>query len=149
MLMEKVTSFWRQNQFNVTFPAPFQMHGEQFYTRIGLRRVADIWIYDQGNDVAVDLSFSATLGDTEAAVGVVGAVLLLPVTVLVGAVSYLDYEKDADQLINGFWNYMGPYSAPPEPPPQQVINCSSCGTTLDWNSKFCKNCGVKVEIPPS
>ncbi len=149
MVMEKVANFWRQNQFYVSFPAPFQMHAEQFFTRIGLRRVADVWIYDQGNDVAVDLSFSATLGDTEAAVGLVGAVLLLPVTAVVGAVSYLDYQSDADQLVNGFWNYMGPYTIPQEPQQGYLPTCKTCGTSLDWGSNFCRNCGVKVEPPPA
>ena len=148
LLIEKATNFWRRNQFSLTHPGPFQMHGEQYYAQIGLRRVVDISMCDQGNDVSIDLSFSATLGNTEAMIGVVGAIVFLPLTALVAAVSYLDYEKNADQLINDFWNYMGPYSGNPESQPKQVATCFSCGTALDLNSKFCKNCGVKIESQP-
>jgi len=155
-LTEKTAAFWRQNQFQVSFPQQYYMHGEQYFSKIGLRRVVDVWFYDQGEDVAVDLSFSATLGDAEAAVGLIGAVILLPVTAVVGAVSYLDYANDADHLIDLFWRYMGPFTtavpapAPPHPaaPSQPAVSCRDCGSTLDPDSQFCKRCGARVDHPP-
>ena len=68
-------------------------------------------------------------------VGAMTAVLLLPVAVLGGAVSYSEYEMDARNLILAFWQNVSPspgasgIQAPAMPPP-----CKGCGSALlpDW-----------------
>jgi hypothetical protein len=143
-LVTRASAFLKQAQFTVSFPGAYQLHAEQVYPKIGLRRVADVWVYESGNDVKVTLDISATLGDTEAAVGIIGAVLLLPVAVAVGAVSYMDYETDAANLMGSFWSYM--YSAT-APTTQQfgTLRCGNCGLELDPDAKFCKRCGAQVK----
>lgn len=156
--------FWRSRQFGITFTSPYSLRGEQYYSRLGLRQSVDTWVAEEGGNVAVDLSFSASLTDEGAVVGVVGAVLLLPVTVAVGAVSYIEYENDAQRLMNDFWSYIynfpknpSPPAGPPPPPswaqgqpaqpvaqPPPARACSSCGAQLDADAKFCKLCGTKA-----
>jgi hypothetical protein len=127
----------------------------------------DVYAVDEGQNTGVDLTFSAELTDEGAVVGVVGAILVLPITVAVGAVSYMEYENDAQRLMNEFWSYLYafpknptfPSGAPPSPTwaegqtaqpavqftaPPQPRSCPSCKSSLDRDSKFCKYCGAKV-----
>lgn len=134
----RLTAFLRQSQFHIDFVSPTQVHAEQFYQKLGLRRVMDVWVSEAGPDAAVTVEFSATLGDAEAAVGVLGAALLFPVAVAVGAVSYLDYESDANMLMASLWSYL---STPTSP----ARRCGNCGLELDQESRFCKRCGAQAQ----
>ncbi len=162
--------YWRSRQFGIAFTSPYSLQGSQFFSKLGLRQSITVYVVDEGPNVALDLTFSAELTDEGAVVGVVGAVLLLPVTVAVGAVSYFEYDNDAVRLMNDFWSYVysfpgnpqpppmapppswaaqapqqqqGPIAPPPAPPPQPR-KCPSCGMVVDADSKFCKNCGAKI-----
>lgn len=157
--------YWRSRQFGVTFTSDFSLRGEQFYSKLGLKQSVDVWVRDEGQNTGIDLSFSASLTDEGAVVGVVGAVLLLPVTVAVGAVSYMEYESDAQRLMNDFWAYVYNFTKSPSPPagqpapplwaggqpaqpaaqPPPARTCASCGEHMDPDAKFCKMCGSKVE----
>ncbi len=110
--------YWRSRQFGITFTSPYSMTGGQFYSKLGLRQFVSMYVMDEGPNVGVDLQFSAELTDEGAVVGVVGAVLLLPVTVAVGAVSYIEYENDATRQINDFWGYLYQFPKNPQPPLQ-------------------------------
>jgi hypothetical protein len=125
------------------FASPFQIHAEQFYQKLGLRRVMDIWVSDSSGGTMVTIDFSATLGDTETAVGLVGAVLYLPLAVAVGAVSYLDYEADANALMSSLWSYLSSTQRSTE---GGIRRCGNCGLNIDKDSRFCKQCGAQV--PP-
>lgn len=162
--------YWRSRQFGIAFTSPYSLQGSQFFSKLGLRQSINVYAVDEGPNVAVDLTFSAELTDEGAVVGVVGAVLLLPVTVAVGAVSYIEYDNDAVRQMNDFWSYVysfpghqlpppmapppswaaqgppqqqGPM-APPPAQPTQPRKCPSCGMVVDADSKFCKNCGAKI-----
>jgi hypothetical protein len=156
-MVEKASSFWYQSRFSVSFPAQFQIHGENVETKIGLRQVVDVWVIDSGSSVTVDLMFSAMLGDQETAVGVVGAIIILPVAAVVGAVSYLEYENDARNLMNTFWGYldslatsMGGRMTQPSPPTTVSAGsvpgppCPKCGLTTEGDAIFCKRCGERL-----
>jgi hypothetical protein len=165
--MQAAGWFWRSRQFGVTYTSPYSLRGGQFYSRLGLRQTVDVWATDDGTGVAVDVTFSAELTDEGAVVGVVGALLVLPVTVAVGAVSYIEYENDAQRLMTEFWNYVYSFPKNPQPPsdptPAPVVaqgqtpqasaqpkpapiwrTCPKCSSTLDMDSKFCKQCGAKL-----
>jgi hypothetical protein len=137
----RVSEFLRQAQFRFDFLSPFQIHAEQFYQKLGLRRVMDVWISDNGTGSTITVDFSATLGDTETAVGLVGAVLVLPLAVAVGAVSYLDYESDANRMMASLWSYLS--SAPPAPE-TMPRRCGNCGLSLESDARFCRQCGAQV-----
>ena len=97
--MQAVAWFWRSRQFSVGFTSPYSLQGAQFYSKLGLRQSINVFVVDEGPSVGIDLSLSAELTDEGAAVGLVGAVVLFPVTLAVGAVSYIEYENDAQRLI--------------------------------------------------
>lgn len=89
MVLTGVRTFLRQAHFQIYDADPQQVHGEQYFHKLGLRRAVDVWVNPNGDGSIVTLDISATLGDPEAAVGLLGAVIYLPLAVAVGAVSYL------------------------------------------------------------
>ena len=166
-VMQAAGWFWRYRQFGVTYTSPYSLRGGQFYSRLGLRQSVDVWAVDDGPNTGVDVTFSAELTDEGAVVGVVGALLVLPVTVAVGAVSYIEYENDAQRLMTDFWNYIYNFPKNPQPPsgsapgpvwaqgqaPQAAAlptptptarTCPNCRSVLDQDSMFCKHCGAKL-----
>jgi hypothetical protein len=140
-----VGTFLTQAQFQVFTVGPYQLHAEQFFQKLGLRRAMDIWVSRQDGAAVVTAEISATLGDTEAAVGLIGAIIYLPLAVAVGAFSYIDYEQDANALLMSMWGYLassGPRSSAQEAP--QERRCGNCGLALDPDARFCKRCGAQV-----
>jgi hypothetical protein len=165
--MQAASWFWRSRQFAVNFTSPYSVHGEQFYSKLGLRQSIDVFTVDEGSHVGVDLSFSAELTDAGGVVGLVGAVIWLPITVAAGAVSYIEYENDAQRLMAEFWSYVHSFPKNPQPPagpaplptwaqgqqPQATVQpattprvrvCPKCGGNADPDSAFCKYCGTKL-----
>lgn len=143
-VVEKSAAYWAQNGYRISFYGPYQMHGEHVESRLGLRQVVDLSVNDFNKDISIDLSLSATLGDTEAVVGVVGLVVLPLAAVVIGGVSYLDYDTSANRSISNYWNFIfGSGSGQTV----QVVpqKCKSCGALLDTDAAFCKRCGTKVE----
>jgi hypothetical protein len=114
--MQAASWYWRSRQFGVSFTSAFSMSGGQFYSKLGLRQSINVYAVDEGPGVGVDISLSAELTDEGAVVGIVGAVLLFPVTVAVGAVSYIQYENEATRLLNEFWGYLNAFPKNPQPP---------------------------------
>ncbi|MGQ9587520.1 MAG: zinc ribbon domain-containing protein, partial [Thermoplasmata archaeon] len=166
-VMQAAGWFWRSRQFGVNYTSPYSVHCELFYSRLGLRQSVDLYAVDEEKKTGVAINFSAELTDEGAILGAVGAVLILPVAAVVGAVSYVEYENDAQRLTNEFWNYLGGFSKNPQPPsgpisapswaqaqPPQVVlepkpafhtrSCPSCGVLVEDDSKFCRHCGKKL-----
>jgi zinc-ribbon domain len=143
-LVQRSAAYWGQKGYRINFYGPYQVHGEHVESRLGLRQVIDLNITDFNQNVAVDLSLSATLGDTEAVVGAVGLLLIPLAAVVVGGISYIDYDQSATASIAGYWSSI--FNMEGAVQPQQVVplKCRSCGTALEPDSKFCKNCGERV-----
>ncbi|MBI0582614.1 MAG: zinc ribbon domain-containing protein [Methanomassiliicoccus sp.] len=140
---DRVGTFLGQAQFQVFRVGPQQFHGEQYFQKLGLRRAIDVWINAQDGGSVVTAEISATLGDTEAAVGLVGAIIYLPLAVAVGAVSYIDYERDANSLMMALWTYLSSPGAPGEGV-RAERRCGNCGAVLETDARFCKYCGTQV-----
>ena len=158
--------FWRSRLFGVDFSSPFSLRGIQFHSKLGLRQSVSVYAVDEGGQTGVDLTFSAELTDEGAVAGAVGAVLILPVAAVVGAVSYVEYENDAQRLMNEFWSYLYAFPKDPVPPTGPVPPptsgeavsssnasgsadkargvCPGCGASHDDDSKFCKYCGKRL-----
>lgn len=149
--------YWRSRQFGVNFPSPYALAGAQYYSKMGLRQQVHVTCFEMGQGVGVDVNFSGELTDEGAVVGAVGAILVLPVAVAVGAVSYLEYENDANRLLIDFWSYMSSYtpgsSPPAENPPApswaggpapKARTCPGCNAPADPDAKFCKYCGTSL-----
>lgn len=138
-----VGSFLGQAQFQVFTVNPYQLHAEQYFQKLGLRRAMDVWVSRQDGAAVVTAEISATLGDSEAAVGLIGAIIYLPLAVAVGAVSYIDYEQDANALLMSLWSYLGS-TGPRSGGEVQRRRCGNCGLELDPDARFCKRCGAQV-----
>lgn len=139
----KAWDWWSRQGFRVEQTGPYRARGSSFYGRIGLRREFALAIDEAGPNTNVDLSFNASLTDEGLVGGAVAAVLFFPVAVVGGAISYTEYETDAQNLMAAFWQYLfasagrGPSSGVPVPPPP----CTGCGSALlpDW--RVCPYCG--------
>lgn len=170
--MQGSSWYWRSRNFGVTFNSPYSFTGAQFYSRLGLRQSVIVYAVPEGSEVAIDLTISAELTDEGAVVGVLGAVILLPVTVAVGAVSYVEYENEAQRLIADFWTYMSGFPKNPAPPagpapppawaqgqPAQPLaqpvsqspaqgtgrKCPLCNSVINESqAKFCMHCGARL-----
>ncbi len=135
--------WWGRQGFQLTQTGPYRFHGSSHYARIGLRREFVLILDEASGGTNVDLTFSASITEEGLVVGAVAAVVLLPVAVLGGAVSYSEYETDSRNLILAFWQFLSSQpgapsvgATPPMPPP-----CTGCGSALlpDW--KVCPYCG--------
>ena len=139
----KVWEWWGRQGFQLSQSGPFRVHGLSFYARIGLRREIDLFVDEVKDGCSLDLTFRAQPTEEGIIVGAVAAVVLLPVAVVGGALSYTEYESDARNLILAFWQVIAPpggktsgIASPPLPPP-----CQGCGSALlpDW--RVCPYCG--------
>jgi hypothetical protein len=161
--MQAASWYWRSRQFGVSFTSPFSMSGGQFYSKLGLRQSIYVSAVDEGPSVAVDISLSAELTDEGAVVGLVGAVLLLPVAVAVGAVSYIQYENEAARVLNDFWEYLNSFPKNPQPPapapvptwaqgqtPQPVAGTAPAAAPpagpIEPTRRTCPTCGIFLDF---
>jgi len=155
------STFWRSRQFGISFTSAYSLQGSQFYSNLGLRQSVNVFVVEEGADVAVDLTFSAELSDEGAVAGVVGVVLLPVVAVAVGAISVMQYEDEAQRAMNDFWTYVyafpknkpptGAPGTPSQPTQEQAVpaplgarNCPGCNAPQDPEARFCKHCGTKL-----
>ena len=102
----KAWDWWGRQGFHLTRTGPYRFHGSSYYTRIGLRREFDVILDEASGGTNVDLTLNAQITEEGLIAGAVTAVLLLPVAVLGGAVSYSEYETDARNLILAFWQFL-------------------------------------------
>ncbi len=144
-LVQRSATYWNQKGYRINFLGPYQFQGVNVESHLGLRQVVELNVTDYNQNLAVDLSLSATLGDTEAIVGAIGLVLLPLAAVAVGGLSYFDYDQRANSDISSFWAFI--FNTGIGVQPQQAVpsKCRSCGAPLDFDSKFCKTCGAKVD----
>ena len=139
----KSWDWWGRQGFHLTKTGQYRFHGSSDYSRIGLRREFDLIVDDVAGGCNIDLTFSAQITDEGLIAGAVTAVLLLPVAVLGGAVSYSEYETDARNLILTFWQFLStaPSGSRAKATPAMPPPCKGCGAVLlpDW--KVCPYCG--------
>ncbi|MEM3396586.1 MAG: zinc-ribbon domain-containing protein [Thermoplasmata archaeon] len=165
MLYSKCLEFWRVQGFHLVEMGNYTFSGEHFTSKLGLKRKIQVQLIKNSENVLVDATFCAEITETGAVAGAIGAVLLFPVAVAVGAVSYFEYENDADNLMRAFWHYLylvtsspGKNILPPvlptpeqqmastvstPPSATQQIFCKHCGAKIEADSKFCRYCGGK------
>lgn len=149
--------FWRSRNFGVSFVSQFDFHGAQFEPKLGLRQSVRVYVVDEGDNTGVDATFSAELTDEGAVLGAVGAVIFLPAAAAVGAVSYVEYENDAQRLMSEFWAHLYAFPKNPETKASKAPaaklpkggrgagrTCPGCDAKQDSDAKYCKHCGMKL-----
>jgi hypothetical protein len=147
--------FWTRQGFFVAQVSPYNIQGQSYFSKIGLRREFYLTLGDNGNGTIADLTLNARISDEGMVGGAAAAVLFFPVAVIGGAMSYTEYESDAGRLISSFWFYMdqvartpGAIAAVPVATvqPVQVVQvqnkpCIACGALLPESWKACPYCG--------
>jgi hypothetical protein len=123
----QICDFWTRQGFYVTQISPVQIQGESYQSNIGLRREFYLHLNEQKDSTYFDLTFRARVTDTGAVGGAAAAVIFWPAAVVGGALSYSEYEKDANSMMYNFWNFVNhitnkkgelpPGAVPPTPPP--------------------------------
>jgi hypothetical protein len=102
----KVCDFWARQGFHVAQLSPFQIRGESYHQKIGLRREFYLRLDESDGNTYIDLQFQARISDEGAVGGVAATVIFWPVAVVGGALSYSEYEKEANNLMYNFWIYV-------------------------------------------
>ena len=156
----KTMDWWQRAGFAVYQVGPGHLTGASYYSKIGLRREIELRYQESEGSLYADLSFRARITDEGVVGGAVAAVVFWPVAAVGGAISWSEYDNEANALISNFWvflsqitgkqlqfppGYAPVYSTPQTPVPQSqpapAKKCSKCGTDLAANWKVCPICG--------
>jgi hypothetical protein len=152
-IYQQVCDFWARSGFYVSQISPFHIQGQSYYQKIGLKREFFLRMDEHEDVTYIDLSVQAKITDEGLIGGVAATVLLWPVAVVGGALSYDQYENDAKALMGSFWGYVdsiskttGVFTQPhgaPIPPHQAVptMYCQGCGAIVPQTWKACPYCG--------
>ncbi len=152
-----VCNFWSNQGFYVAQSAPYQVNGQSYHQKIGLRREFYVRLDQRGDDTIVDMTFRAAVTDEGLIGGVAAAVLFFPAALVGGAISYGEYEDDAKDLMGRFWQYLDqvtgksgasttatqPQTPPPAQPSQDIVTCLGCGAMMAQEWKACPFCTKK------
>jgi hypothetical protein len=158
-LYPQICDWWARQGFYVAQIYPFHIQGSSYYSKIGLRREFNLRMDDRDGSTHFDLNLRASITDEGLVGGVAAAVLLWPVAVVGGALSYNEYEKDARNLMVAFWTFLDQISGtrgsmapnipqPPQPGSQNQtphVSCKGCGALLPMEWKACPYCGSKMK----
>ena len=126
----QVCDFWARNGFYVAQVSPYHIRGESYHSKIGLKREFELRLDEQGGDTYADLHFAAKITDTGLIGGAVAAVIFWPVALVGGAISYSDYEGDANNLMGSFWAYLDQVASIPGAPAGMLARSCADSTGL-------------------
>ena len=151
-IYQQICDFWTRQGFYVAQISPFQIQGQSYHEKIGLRREFSLRMDEHEGSTYLDLQFQAKITETGMVGGAVAAVIFWPVAAEGGALSYSEYESDARNLMGSFWAFVDHLantksvpaqapSPPVQPQPQETLPCQGCGALLPANWKACPYCG--------
>jgi hypothetical protein len=165
-IYKEITDYWSSQGFYVNQISAYYLFGQSYYERIGLRREFYLYLEEKDGDTHINLHFFAKITDTGTIGGLAAAVIALPVAVVGGAISYHEYEKDANSLMYHFWSHLDKITHQPSKipsqapkPPSQIKEtpspdkiekvsteaCAECGALLPPSWKACPYCGKPVK----
>ena len=117
--------WWQTQGFALSEMGPGQFVGSSA-SRYGLQREATVTVRDLGEQTLVELRVRAHITDEGVIAGGLALVLLWPVAVVGGAVSYARYEEDAINLMSTFWRALeGAASIKPVERKEQVLHTTA------------------------
>ena len=118
-------AWWQSQGFALREMGPGQFVGTSA-SRYGLQREATVTVRDMGAQTLVELRMRAHITDEGVIAGGLALVLLWPVAVVGGAVSYAKYEEDAINLMATFWRTLeGAASIKPVDRMEQVLHTTA------------------------
>ena len=155
----QVCDFWARQGFYVAQLSPFQVQGQTYQQKIGLRREFDLGMDEQDGNTYVYLNFRAQITDEGLIGGAAATIIFWPAAIVGGAVSYSEYQSDARNLIGSFWAFVDHITKkqgtipqppraptpPPEPEPPESTQCEKCGAFIITNWRVCPYCGSPIE----
>ncbi|UCE35998.1 MAG: hypothetical protein JSW00_10585 [Thermoplasmata archaeon] len=156
-IYQQVCDFWTRQGFYVAQISPFHIQGHSYHQKIGLRREFFLRMNEHDGNTYIDLQLQARISDEGLIGGAAAAIIFWPVAVVGGALSYSEYENDANNLMINFWGFVdqitnirgtmsqAPQVPSPQPQPQDTIPCQGCGAILLKNWKACPYCGDALE----
>lgn len=158
----KTWDWWQRAGFALYHVGPNHFTGASYYSNLGLRREVEVRLTEANGALYVDLGFRARITDEGAVGGAVAAVVFFPVAAVGGAVSWSQYESDANNLMWSFWQFLAqatgkpsqilglsplpygqPYAVTPPPPATPAARaCAKCGAGMAADWKACPYCGA-------
>lgn len=159
----KAWEWWQRAGFAIAQVGPNHFAGSSVYSKIGLRREVELRLQEANDALYVDLAFRARITDEGAVGGAVAAVVFFPIAAVGGALSWSEYENEANQLLTGFWQHLWqvtgrpsqvlfgtappfgtPFTATPPPPAQAAVAkpCTKCGAGVLVGWRACPYCGT-------
>jgi hypothetical protein len=118
-------AWWQSQGFALREMGPGQFVGTSA-SRYGLQREATVTVRAMGEQTLVELRMRAHITDEGVIAGGLALVLLWPVAVVGGAVSYAKYEEDAINLMATFWRTLeGAASIKPVDQKEQVLHTTA------------------------
>lgn len=169
-LWPRAWEWWQRAGFAVYAVGPNHLTGSSVYSKIGLTREIEVRLQEANDAVYVDVAFRARMTEAGVVGGAAAAVLFWPIAVVGGALSYSEYESDAQALLANFWQHLWqvtgrpsqilfvtsppfgtPYPVAPPPTPPGTRACSRCGAGLAPAWKVCPYCGQATagNAPPT
>lgn len=159
----KAWDWWQRAGFALYHVGPNHFTGASVYSNLGLRREIDLRLEEANDALYVDLGFRASLTTEGAVGGAVAAVVFWPVAVAGGAISWSQYESEANTLMGNFWHFLWqgtgkpsqilgvaplpygtPYAVTPAPGAILTKACAKCGAGLQPDWKACPYCSTPV-----
>ena len=155
--------WWQRAGFALYHVGPNHFTGSSYYSKIGLRREIELRLMEANDSLYVDLAFRARITNEGAVGGAVAAVVFFPVAAVGGAISWSEYENEANNLMWTYWHFLWQttgkpnqvlyatappfgtaYPATPPPPANIAKVCAKCGAGLAADWKACPYCSQPV-----
>src|SRR5439155_11760867 len=105
-LWPRVWGWWQRAGFATYAVGPNHLTGSSWYSKIGLSREIEVRLQGANDAVYVDVAFRARITEAGAVGGAAAAVLFWPLAVVGGALSYSEYESEAQALLANFWQHL-------------------------------------------
>lgn len=128
-ILAQSMAFWQRAGYSVTPTTAQTFQGRSIQPRLGFHRIVDMAVFPSPEGLTtVQIHFRASLTDEGLVAGAVVGIILLPVAVVGGAISWNEYEEDWVRARWDYWNYLitlvraqplvvAPAVPPPVPPP--------------------------------
>jgi len=161
----KAWDWWQRTGFALAHLGPNQFTGSSVYSKIGLRREVEVRFTESNEALYVDVAFRARFTEAGVVGGAVAAVIFWPVAVVGGALSWSEYENEANALLASFWHFLwqttgkasqilfatappfgSPYAVTPPAAPASAVakTCQKCGAGLASGWRACPYCGQPI-----